>query len=390
MRSSLLLALLPAALCSPTQPSKPAPLLQRRDQTGVLPNKYIVKFKDTSVNTRAESILSTLAVTPEHTFEHVFKGFSGELDQETLEALRNHPDVEYIEEDSIAGIDAYVDQQSPTWGLRRISHKVRGSVPTYRYDDSAGDGTCAYVIDTGIDVTHPDFEGRATFAANFADASDTDGHGHGTHVAGTIGSKTYGVAKKTLLYGVKVIDDDGKGTTSNMIKGLDFVVADAPKRNCPKGVVANMSLRDNVSVALNAAAAALTTNDIFLAVSAGNQSQDASTQSPASEPTVCTIGASGITDQLSIYSNYGAVVDVFAPGDGIDSLAPGGKTVAMSGTSMASPHAAGLAAYFAALHGWPGASALCELLKDYAQNDAVKNIPAGTVNKLIYNGNPDA
>jgi subtilisin family serine protease len=174
-----------------------------------------------------------------------------------------------------------------------------------------------------------DFEGRATFAANFADTSDTDGHGHGTHVAGTIGSKTYGVAKKTLLYGVKVIDDDGKGTTSSMIKGLDFVVADAPKRNCPKGVVANMSLRDNVSVALNAAAAALTTNDIFLAVSAGNQSQDASTQSPASEPTVCTIGASGITDQLSYYSNFGAVVDVFAPGDGIDSLAPGGKTVSL-------------------------------------------------------------
>uniref|UniRef100_A0A8H7N6A2 Peptidase S8/S53 domain-containing protein n=1 Tax=Bionectria ochroleuca TaxID=29856 RepID=A0A8H7N6A2_BIOOC len=208
---------------------------------------------------------------------------------------------------------------------------------TYVYDESAGAGTCAYVIDTGIDVNHPEFEGRATWLVNFGDDEDTDGYGHGTHVAGTIGSKSYGVAKKTSLFAVKVLDRNGSGTTATMIAGLDFVVSDAATRNCPNGSVANMSLRDTPSEALNAAAAALVTNNVFLAVSAGNANRDTSSQSPAAEPTVCTIGATDINDVRSTFSNFGPGVDVFAPGTNILSTLPNNATGFNSGTSMATP-----------------------------------------------------
>jgi subtilisin family serine protease len=172
-----------------------------------------------------------------------------------------------------------------------------------------------------------EFEGRASWLANFADNSDTDGQGHGTHCAGTIGSKTYGVAKKTKLFAVKVLDDNGEGTNSGVIAGMDFVVKDSAGQVCPKGIVVNMSLGGENSKTVNAAAAAIVKAGLFLAVAAGNEAADASTSSPASEKSVCTVGATTIDDELAQYSNFGALVDILAPGTDIKSTWPGGRTV---------------------------------------------------------------
>lgn len=170
--------------------------------------------------------------------------------------------------------------------------------------------------------------------ANYAGGSNTDGNGHGTHVAGTIGSNTYGVAKKTRIYGVKVLDDSGSGSYSGIIAGMDFVASDSRSRSCPNGVFANMSLGGAYSASLNSAAAAMIRNGVFLAVAAGNDNANAANYSPASEPTVCTVGASTSGDARSSFSNYGSVVDIFAPGSSITSTLPGGRTVS---TLLVSP-----------------------------------------------------
>lgn len=234
-------------------------------------------------------------------------------------------------------INAITTQSDATWGITRISHKSRTGTG-YVYDTSAGEGTCSYVIDTGIYTSHSDFGNRAEFLANYADRDNTDGNGHGTHVAGTIGGTTYGVAKKTKLYAVKVLDASGSGTNSGVISGMNFVATDSRTRNCPKGAVANMSLGGGKSTAVNQAAAALVRAGVFLAVAAGNDGANAANYSPASEPTVCTVGATTSSDAVASYSNWGTPVDVFAPGTLITSAWNNGRTNTISGTSMASPH----------------------------------------------------
>ncbi len=251
--------------------------------------------------------------------------------QGTTRAPRQHltgseKQVEYIEQDSIISLSGYTTQQNAVWGLTRISHKRNGA-SGYTYDTSAGAGTCVYVLDTGVDASHPDFGGRAKQIKSFISGQNSDGHGHGTHCSGTIGSTTYGVAKKTNVYGVKVLDNQGSGAYSGIIAGMDYVVSDSRNRQCPKGVFASMSLGGGYSAAINDAAAKLVSNGVFLAVAAGNENQDANNVSPASERSACTVGASTAQDARASFSNYGSVVDIFAPGANILSLAPGGGTV---------------------------------------------------------------
>lgn len=223
---------------------------------------------------------------------------------------------------------ALTSTSAASWGLGRISHKAL-STSTYVYDTAgAGSGVCAYVIDTGILTTHSQFGGRASFLANYADSSNTDGNGHGTHVAGTIGGTTYGVAKSVTLYAVKVLDSSGSGTNSGVISGINFVASDAPARSCTS--VANMSLGGGKSTALNSAAAALVSAGVFLAVAAGNDAADAANYSPASETSACTVGATTSSDALASYSNYGSVVDVLAPGSSIISSYIGSTSATVS------------------------------------------------------------
>jgi subtilisin family serine protease len=390
--SAALLALLPAALAAPTTGTidKRAPIIAARAGQ-VVPGKYVIKLKEGTADDALDAAIAKLGASKaDHVYRsRKFKGFAGKLEAALLDEIRLLPEVEYVEEEAIFTINAYVSQSGAPWGISRISHKSKGST-TYVYDDSAGEGTCAYVIDTGIYTGHSQFGGRATFAANFVDSSNTDGNGHGTHVAGTIGSSSYGVAKKTKLYAVKVLGSDGSGSTSGVIAGINFVAEDAPKRSCPKGVVANMSLGGSYSASINRAAAALVDAGVFMAVAAGNDNANAANYSPASEASVCTVGATDRNDAKASYSNYGTVVDIQAPGSSILSTWIGGSsaTNTISGTSMASPHIAGLGAYLLALEGKKTPAALCNYIKSTALSGAITGLPSSTTNRLAFNGNP--
>ncbi|OIW27679.1 subtilisin-like protein [Coniochaeta ligniaria NRRL 30616] len=394
MHALALLALLPLALGAPAPAPVPepvaAPILSPRGAQ-VIHGKYIVKIKDGASSGIVDTIVGKLGSTkPHRVFKgDGFRGFASKLDGKLLDLVSKLPEVEYIEQEAIFTINAYTTQTGAPWGIARISHKAAGST-SYVYDTSAGAGTCAYVIDTGIYTAHSQFGGRATFLYNAVDSSNTDGNGHGTHVAGTIGSTTYGVAKKTNLYAVKVLDSSGSGTTSGVIAGMNFVATDAKTRSCPNGTVANMSLGGGVSTAINSAAKAIVNAGVFLAVAAGNDNTNAANSSPASEPTVCTVGATTSGDARASYSNYGAIVDIFAPGTNILSTWIGSTsaTNTISGTSMATPHITGLGAYLLTLLGKKTPAALCAYIASTAQSGKLSGIPSGTVNKLAFNGNP--
>lgn len=288
--------------------------------------------------------------------------------------------------------DGYVTQNNAAWGLARISHNNPG-YNNYIYDDSAGSGTCAYVVDSGIDVNHVEFGGRATMVASYI-GNNADTCGHGTHVAGTIGGTTYGVAKKTSLYGIKVLAYNAntgrcEGPNDGIIRGLEYVATDAARRNCPKGVVVNMSLGGDYSQASNDAVAALVRKGFFVAVAAGNgdinqNPIDTRYVSPASEPLACTVAASDSSDRIASFSNYGSAVDIIGPGVGVVSARTGGGTVSMSGTSMATPHVAGLGAYM--LSFGVGTNGLCQYLQKGALSNRISGVRSGTKNLLAQNG----
>ncbi|RDA91822.1 putative subtilisin-like protease [Ophiocordyceps camponoti-saundersi (nom. inval.)] len=377
------LLFLPLVLAAPAQRTELAPVLVPRNAPPV-EGMFIVRMKSAANGVSVASAISSIASDAHFTYSHAFSGFAASLKPDEVEKLRANPDanqVDYIEQDAIATI--FETQNDADWGLARLSNK-KPNTTTYKYDDTAGEGTCAYVIDTGIDAKNSEFEGRAKFLANYADKEDTDGHGHGTHVAGTIGSKTYGVAKKTTVFGVKVLGANGSGQNSAVIAGMDFVAKDAKKQNCPKGVVVNMSLGGGFSKAVNTAAANIAKSGVFLAVAAGNDGADASEYSPASEPSACTVGATTRVDALASYSNIGKAVDVLAPGSNITSTWIGGKTKSISGTSMASPHVAGIGAYF--LGAGRKVEGLCEHIAGQALKGAVTGVPGDTKNLLINNG----
>ncbi|RYN49045.1 hypothetical protein AA0118_g1590 [Alternaria tenuissima] len=298
-------------------------------------------------------------------------------------------DVDYIQQDARVHMFETKTQVNATWGLGRISHIEPGQ-NNYLYDSTAGEGTCVYVVDTGIETTHPEFQGRAYFLADFSEEGDQiDGAGHGTHVAGTIGSLTWGVAKKTTLFAVRVLDSSGTGTNAGVLAGMQFVITDAKERmdagDCPKGALANMSLGGRKSQVMNDAAAAIVAAGIFLGVAAGNEGTLADYSSPSSEPTVCTVAATANNGTLIEWSNYGPRVDILAPGVEITSTWIGGGINTISGTSMATPHVVGVAAYFAGL----GArvEGLCEHLASTATKGAIDDstLHEGTPNALIYN-----
>ncbi|OAA45371.1 oryzin precursor [Cordyceps fumosorosea ARSEF 2679] len=399
MRLSVLLSILPLAVAVPTaKRSEPAPLLIPRGAgaQSLIADQYVVKFKEGSALSAVEEAMKQLPNGGGQMFSEVFKGFSGHFDAATLSLLRDHPDVEYIEQNHSMQAYSPVTQTSSTWGLSRISHRDAGK-SGYIYDSSAGAGTCAYVVDSGIDDSHSDFGGRAEQIKTFI-GQNNDNCGHGTHVAGTIGSTTYGVAKKTTIYGVKVLSYDSssgecRGPNDGIIKGLEYVAQDAANRDCPNGVVVNMSLGGDFSQSTNDAVAALVKKGIFVAVAAGNGKRDcktcpvypidASEVSPASEPSACTVGATDKADTVASFSNYGSLVDIHGPGVSVTSLAVGGGTTSMSGTSMATPHIAGLAAYF--MGQGKSASGLCEYLQKIAIEGVISNVHDGTKNLLAQN-----
>ncbi|KAI0909750.1 subtilase [Ustulina deusta] len=300
--------------------------------------------------------------------------------------------VSYIEANQYVQVSALVAQANAPPGLIRISHADTGA-DSYVFDDSAGTGITAYVVDTGILTTHEEFQGRATLEFNAIEGSaDTDENGHGSHVSGTIGGATFGVAKSVKLIGVKVLDADGGGTNADVLDGLNFVESDVQDKGLKGKAVMNMSLGGGLSQAINKAIEAIAAAGVVPVVAAGNEAQDASNTSPASAPNAITVGAlDASNDQRASFSNFGDVVDIYAPG--VDVLSVGIKNDSdqetLSGTSMASPHVAGLAAYLMGLEGLTTATEVSDRMKELAAatGASVKQNAKNTTSAIANNGN---
>jgi len=334
--------------------SAPVPLLYS-DAPEVIPNQYIIMFKNgLSDVARASHIkrvtgLAGVVVKDMHIWNFGnFAGYAATLSASSLSFVRNTPEVKWVEADQVVRTTDCLSQSSATWGLDRVSEKAINLDGIYEYPDTAGTGVDAFIIDTGILVTHVDFAGRATWGENFVDTQDTDCNGHGTHVAGTVGGTAYGIAKKVNLIAVKVLGCSGSGSWAGVISGIQYA---ATKSTNPS--VANMSLGGGYTQSVNDAVKAAVEAGVTFVIAAGNNNGDACATSPASEPSAITVCSSDIEengaaqeDIRSYFSNFGSCTDVFAPGSTITSDWIGSNSAinTISGTSMASPHVCGVAA----------------------------------------------
>lgn len=357
--------------------------------------KYIVVFKQTAAPgslsasaSKAGALRIAAAISAERElyaerlFTRVLQGGVYRMDEEQAEDLRQDPRVAYVEEDRILSINGV--QAQPPWGLDRIDQANLPLNQSYSYDDS-GVQVNAYVIDTGVLTTHQEFQGRAVSGFDFVndDADATDCNGHGTHVAGTIGGATYGVAKNVKIYGVRVLDCQGFGSTSDVIAGIEWVT-----NNHIKPAVANMSLGGSVSQAIDQAVQASIAAGVTFVVAAGNENQNACNVSPARVPGAITVGSTTSSDSRSSFSNFGTCVDVFAPGSDIASAWYSSPTATrtISGTSMASPHVAGAVALYLSLHPQALPGEVASQLAAGAVPGKVSNPGTGSPNLLLNTG----
>jgi aqualysin 1 len=368
-----------AAACSDQQPTAvrspaAAPLHSASAGRGI-DGAYIVVLNE-GANPR--SVAAVAGVSPRFVYTAALNGFSAQLNAGQLNALQHNPNVAYVEQDQVA--TATTVQSGATWGLDRIDQRDLPLSGTYTYTPT-GAGVRAYIVDTGILTSHTQFGGRASVGYDAMGGSGQDCNGHGTHVAGTVGGSTYGVAKGVTLIAVRVLDCAGSGTNSGVIAGMDWV---ANNRVLP--AVANMSLGGGFSQAVNDAATRMTNAGVSLAVAAGNENQDACNTSPGSAPSAISVGATTSSDARASFSNWGTCVDVFAPGNSITSSWYSSTTATntISGTSMASPHVAGVAALY--LQGNPSASAatVFNAIISTATTGKVTSPGTGSPNRLLY------
>ena len=357
-----------------TEVSPAAPLLASGQP---FDNSYIVVLKD---GADPRSVAAIAGVNPRYVYNAVLNGFAGELNMGQINALRHNPNIEYIEQDGVATITA--TQSNATWGIDRTDQASLPLSGTYSYTTTASN-VHAYIIDTGVREDHVEFGGRAKQVYNSAGGKNTDCNGHGTHVAGTVGGHTYGIAKGVLLYGVKVLSCSGSGTWSGVISGMEWVAA-----NHIKPAVANMSLGGSNNVSVNAAATALSDAGVFVAVAAGNDNVDACNYSPAGALKVATVAASTSSDAKASYSNWGSCVEIYAPGSSITSAwhQTSTATKTISGTSMASPHVAGVAALYKATStlGDKDQATINKWLTDNASVDKISGNTTNTPNLLLF------
>ena len=359
----------------------PAPIYGL-DSPNVIPGKYIVVFEETVGNGEMEMAMNRVRAQGgeiHFTYSVALKGFAASLPEQALQGLQNNPHVAFIQAEQIITIDT--EQTPATWGLDRIDQRALplNNIYTYNY---TGAGVNAYVIDTGILPTHTEFGGRA-FVAYDAVGDGQNGidcNGHGTHVAGTIGGATYGVAKNVTLYAVRVLDCSGSGTNAGVIAGVDWVTAHAVKP-----AVANMSLGGGADAALDAAVTNSINSGVTYAIAAGNSRRDACKFSPARVPLAITVAATTNTDTRASYSNYGTCVDLFAPGSYITSgwYTSTTATNTISGTSMATPHVAGVAALYLQAHPTATPTDVTNAIKAAATPNVVID-PKGSPNLLLY------
>ena len=319
-----------------------------------------------------------------HVYTEAINGFAAELSDVDVERLRKDPRVANVEEDTVVVLQA--DQTSPPWGLDRIDQRTLPLNSRYSYNET-GTGVTAYVIDTGIRGDHVDFGGRVEsgYTAIRDSYGTTDCHGHGTHVAGTVGGSTWGVAKAVSLVAVRVLSCSGSGATSGVIAGIDWTVG---HHVAGTPAVANMSLGGSRNTALNAAVARGVADGIVFVVAAGNNNRDACSYSPASESTAITVGATGSTDARASFSNFGSCLDIFAPGVSVVSAWRTSSTAirSLSGTSMASPHVAGIAALHLQSDPTASPSTIATRVRNAATPDLVVNRGTNSPNLIAFTG----
>lgn len=377
------------AACS-DQPADPGPsegtlareaaVLNSRVGDIDLKDRYIVVFKDAVGNTdeQIDQITRGNGSTVHYRYRYAIKGFCATIPAQALEGIRHNPNVAYIETDGI--MNAITTQAPvPSWGIDRIdqSNLPVSNSYTYNFD---GTGVTVYIIDTGIRYDHQEFGGRASFGYDAFGGTGADGNGHGTHVSGTVGGSTVGVAKNVALKAVRVLNNQGSGTTSGVIAGINWVISDNTTY-----AVANMSLGGSFSQSLNTAVANAVLDNVTFAVAAGNESTNAATKSPASEPTAITVGATTSTDGFAYYSNYGSIVDILAPGSSIYSSYKNSATSysTLSGTSMASPHVAGVAALYLDEHPNSSPATIASAIVSGSTPNMISGVGSGAPNLLL-------
>ncbi|MEV8351582.1 S8 family peptidase [Streptomyces niveus] len=316
-----------------------------------------------------------------HTYRAAINGYAANLGETEAKRLAADPAVAQVVQDTTVKASA-TQTNPPSWGLDRIDQANLPLNGSYTYPDSAGSGVTAYVIDTGVRITHVDFGGRASHGYDAIDNDFVadDGNGHGTHVAGTVAGTSYGVAKKAKIVGVRVLNNAGSGTTAQVVAGIDWVTA-----NAVKPAVANMSLGGGANTAIDTAVRNSIASGITYAVAAGNNGLPAANYSPARVSEAITVGATTSTDARASYSNTGTLVDLFAPGSAITSAWRTSDTASssISGTSMASPHVAGAAAIYLGNHTSATPAQVSSALVAAATPGVVTNPGTGTPNRLL-------
>jgi subtilisin family serine protease len=332
--------------------SELAPLLTH-PSAEIIPDHYIIVYRDeVTVDTfQVELREAQVNYEVKHRYSHVFKGYSAKLTEEQLTEVRSNPLVKGVEIDQVMRIMACGSEVTAnSWGLNRVAQQQLNLGGHYAASTVEGQGVIAYIIDTGIYIAHNDFGGRASFGFKAESSwSNTDGNGHGTHVASTVVGIQYGLARKATAVAVKVLSDQGSGTNAGVIAGVDWVVGQYVGNPAKPPSVINMSLGGGFSSTLNSAVNSAVAAGVVVAVAAGNDNGDACNNSPASAASVLTVGATDVgldsTDARSYFSSYGTCVDLFAPGSDITAAWIGGtnRINTISGTSMASPHVAGVA-----------------------------------------------
>lgn len=361
-----------------------APVLMS-DSPQAVTDRYIVVLRDTEgarSNRRALADSARGRGGAVHFEYHAaLNGFAATLPEQALEALRKDPDVAFIEQEQIWQVEASGNQSGATWGIDRLDQRDRPLSGTYHWDFD-GTGVTAYIVDTGIRITHTQFGGRASYGYNaVASGSPADDNGHGTHVAGTVGSSTYGVAKGVNLVAVKVCTSGGSCPTSAIVAGVDWVASNHRSLS-----VANMSLGGSPSSAIDAAVRGAVSSGVVFVVAAGNSNANACNYSPARVSEALTVGATTSSDARSSFSNYGSCVDIFAPGSSILSTyySSDTSTATLSGTSMASPHGTGVAALVREANPGFSPAQVINTIVSGATSGRLSGVGTGSPNLLLY------
>ncbi|MCF1597390.1 S8 family peptidase [Streptomyces muensis] len=374
-----------AALSATTLPAHAAPEGQilGAGEPGSVSGSYLVTLKGgtKAPSAAGKSLADKYGAKISHTYGTVLNGYAVRANERQAKRLAADSQVASVVQDTRVTLE-HNQKNPPSWGLDRIDQADLPLDRSYTWPESAGSGVTVYVIDTGIRVSHKDFGGRASYGWDFVggDRTASDGNGHGTHVAGTIAGKQYGVAKNAKVVAVRVLDNAGGGTTAQVIAGIDWVT-----RHARKPAVANVSLGGYRNAQLDAAVRNSIASGVTYTVAAGNDGLPAGLYSPAAVKEAVTVGATDKKDARAGFSNFGPALDLFAPGVAITSASYANDTgrVTYSGTSMASPHAAGVAALYLADHPKARPAQVSKALVAQAGSGKVSGRGLGSPNKLL-------